>query len=374
MSDSSRRGFLGTLLSSATLAAAACGGSPAPPAATSGAAPPPSSSPTAGPSGTAPRPAGPPPHVPIDLKIASHFCGRTSKFDVAPGVPFLAANLYGLVLADAKNSELLVPNSHHASLPGSHLHRARLYSTAVLKTGAPDNTDTRLDTGEKLPYWSLEGYQVTFAPLDSGGKPPSAPGAKLKIAARPAQPWGDIRYIRNICTMTGKPLLLPKDRADATLIAARVDLRDGVLEAGAPFTPIGMFSEWFVTTSAGKQPPRATTDNMIAVWQFPAGTIAVRVTFTPVDGSAPAKAPVELLLKDDRLAVAITHATPAPPGPPAIKLEDTRAFALLLQKGDPATFPVPEFERGAHGEARPDYGSLATASGTDTHCDCAICN
>ena len=141
MSDSSRRQFLGTLASTATLAAVACGGStPTPPAAKSSAAPTPAATPGAAPAGPALAPPGPPPHVPFDLKIASQVCGHTSKFDVAKGVPFLAVNLYGLVLADAKNSELMVPNSHHPSIPGSHLHRARLYATAAIKTGTPDGT------------------------------------------------------------------------------------------------------------------------------------------------------------------------------------------------------------------------------------------
>lgn len=365
MSDSSRRGFLGAVLSGASLVAAACS-KPEP------AAVPPATGATVatgatGPTGT---PAPTPTPIPMDMQVADHFCGSATTFDGAANKPLLALSLYGLVLGDKANSELLLPASKNA-LPSSHLHRARLYATATIASGAADGTEVRADNGNKLPYWNIEGYRLTWTVLDGADKPIAAQGKPLKTPSGPQHPWANLTNVRDVCAITGLPILPLAKRNNSALVAARVDLTDGAISAGPPLTAIGSYSEWKVKKANGTSFVSATTDNMTFLRELPPAAAKIQVTFTPLD-TATAKAPVVFVLKGGLLAAVITHATTASSMSMNMTLDDTKAFALLLDKGDPKTFPVPTFFRGIRGESRPEYRS--GLSGTDGHCDCAFCN
>lgn len=301
---------------------------------------------------------GTPVGVPIDVRVADYFCRKCTNFhDVPAGTPFLAANLFGLVCFDSENGELLMPMTSNLT----HPHRARIYTTATISKGQSDGTE-QTPAIPPIAFWDINGYTVDWVLLDSMGNwindTPTAPVRSLYDS-----PWNNFKFIRNIVAVGGKPLLT--DRNDSSRLKSRVILKGDYVEVGAPYTTLGQFSEWTVRQADGKYVVGATSDNMTFVRVLPEQTATIRILFKPI-GSSPAKDSVELGLTGNRLVLAVTHATEHPPVNPK-KLEDTKAFALLLQGGDVAAFPTAVFSRGVHGES--DQQTAGFISSSDGHCE-----
>jgi len=297
--------------------------------------------------------------VPIDLLVADHFCSKCTIFDGVPdGAPFLAANLFGLVYFDFARGELLLPVSSALKL---HEHQARIYSMSTISNGTSDGTETTVGLST-VAYWNIKGYMVDWVLLDSSGNQISdAPRAPVKSPHD--GPWNNFKHLRNITAVGDKPVL--NNRTDPLRVASRVILRGDYIEVGAPYTFIGQFSEWKVQQVNGDVVVGPTSDNLTFIRVLPAQTAAVRIEFTPI-GSSPRKDSVELALTNNRLLLAVTHATREQPDD-ASKLEHTRVFALLLEDGDIVTFPTAEFARGTHGESKLEKTGFISSS--DTHCE-----
>ena len=289
----------------------------------------------------------PPASTDKDYKVAEMFCAATAHdfLDVDMNRPHLGALLYGLVCLDSRGQELLLPNSAQAGLPMAH--HPRIWNKV----------------GTTLTTWDVPGYAVRCRALDAQGQELTL-GESLKTRDHlKRRPWAGMRWVRHLKSHTGRSLLKVRDREDPLRVTTRVALPGGRVIAVPPHTPRGANTDWQVTTMSGTQVTQATTDAMLWTRQLPGGTAAIELVFRPLGGQTPAMPSVRLPLVNNRVTFAVTHAHAGPPND-LDRLEDTCAFALLLQGVTPTQYPIPEAVPGAR--QLPGSG----ISGDDGHCEC----
>lgn len=300
---------------------------------------------------------------PIDLKVAASFCEDDKKFlDIDPDIPYSGVLLYGLVFADRKfGRELLLPQTRSIPAgPGGHppavpVHRPRLWAPPGSVASGGEGVEV-LPDGTRLPYWDTAGYSVTLTPLPMSAIAEDTPTAKDHSKRHP---WAHKKWVRDVVKVSGKRLLAVANRSDETKIAMRMGLKGGSIVPTPPFTAIGATTEWAVRRADGMTVVHATTDSMLWTRQWPKTTTQLKVTFTPI-GVRPAKTAAVLNLTNKGIALAVTHATTVGAASHT-DLVDTRAFALLLDGGDPLTYPFGVAARGVQGDTR--------SSASDGHCE-----
>ena len=288
----------------------------------------------------------------IDHRVAEMFCAASDYdfLDVDTSRPHVAAILYGLVCLDRRAQELLMPNTKQVVLPAGMPmmeHHPRVWSAV----------------GGILTNWDVPGYHVRLRALDGAGAQLAlgdSMGTKDHLKRRP---WGGMRWVRNLRTHTGRPPLRVNDRNDTARVTTRVGLPGGRVTAVQPHSWLGSNTDWEVTTKSGAKVVQSTTDAVLWTRQLPTGTATVEVTFLAMDALLPAMAPVRLPVVNNRVTLAVTHAHPDGMNSPD-ELEDTCAFALLLQGITTAQYPIPKAVKG--GRQVPKSG----ASGDDGHCEC----
>jgi hypothetical protein len=323
------------------------------------------------------EPEGLPTHM--DRDVATDFCTQETTFlDIDETKPHMALLFYGLVCLDLKG-ELLMPNSAAAALKDVHLHHPRLF-TKGLEGFTPDGTlmvpdpSSATSTVSPLSYWDLKNYHISWTAIDSSGNHIVTTPTVMTVKNRPDRnPWCDFRYVRDITRLTGLKLLAPDKRANANLIASRVALPGGNLEAVPPYTRFGMMAEWSVTElPTNRETVGSTTDSMLLTYQWPDAAAAVRVDFRPIDEHViESKPSVVFPFIANKLTFALTHASEAPMEHHG-ELRDTRAFALLLEGGDVDAYPIAKFKRGARGQKKAGVFQSMANSGSDGHCDCGV--
>lgn len=303
----------------------------------------------------------------IDAKVAFDYVEFPRFQDVLlKGTPRVSALMYGLVCADLKGQELLMPSTDgliktdSSGMHGVHKHRARLWAltSAVAGGQAPDGKESK--PGVELSYWTLDGLALSFSPMVSG-RTLTVSSGKLKAKKSNSHPWTNMKWVRSLKAHTGLSLIKSDQRNNPALVASRVALNGGDVCALPPFSDDGQNGEWTVTRRNKKTVTSATTDSMLWQRPLPDGTTSVKVTLTPLGGGTPRE--LELKLNDvHALLAVITNATTAAHSDPT-QLKDSTAFARLLRGGDPAKFTVPVAAR--------DMRAKPAASSEDIHCECA---
>ncbi len=290
----------------------------------------------------------------IDHRVAEMFCaaGDYDFLDVDTSRPHVAAILYGLVCLDRRGQELLIPNTKQVTLPSTGLpmmeHHPRIWSVVA----------------GSLTAWDVPGYHVRERALNDQGVELTLGDSMKAQDHLKRRPWAGMRWVRNIRTHTGRSLLPAAARNDTARVTTRISLPGGRVTAVQPHSWLGSNTDWEVTTRSGTRVTQSTTDAMLWTRQLPTGTVELELTFQPMDASVPAMASVRLPIEKMslRVTLAVTHAHPGKVNDPGV-LEDTCAFALLLQGITPAQYPIPKAVPGA----RDVSGS--GVSGDDGHCE-----
>jgi hypothetical protein len=360
MSATSRRRFLSSaaaVAAAATAASVGCNPTPVP-TNTSGNGAPGGGAPGGG------TPAPPAPAMDADAQSAINFL-RTPRF-LDPGLdnkPSSGLLMYGLVCVDFGDKELLLPNT--SGLPTGaevHPHRARIWLVASEVQPGSDPADGSITVAARqFSYWDIGGQVVTIEAYSSAGVIVAPTATPLAWRDSPLHPWTNRKWVRCLKDLTNKDMILAANRSNTSLVTSRVTMGTGSVTAIPPSTDRGRLTQWRAQKHDGTYMQHATTDAM--VWQRDYVTAVASYKITLAD-STPRTINVKADARQSMFA-AVTHAMPPGMLPNPNSLTDTRAFALLLQGGDPETHPTPQADRNGY--------ASQSASGSDGHCECG-CN
>lgn len=357
MSPTTRRRFLQGA-AAAAVATVACGGdqtttppSAATPGNAGGGAPTPAPAPGAeGTIGLAPDP---------EALISSRYI-RNPLF----GDPSLAGKsnstflLYGLLVVDYGGKELLVPNSGGLSGIGVHQHTPKLWiRESRVQAGSAGADGVVLVSGLKFSFWNITNFGVSIEALDGSGTVLAPQGGDLDWRDDPNHPWTNRKWVRCLKELTNKDITT--DRNNTALVSARMEMLKGAVTPIPPTTDLGRNNVWKVTKFDGMPMVKATTDSMIWQREYAGTAASYRITLKPMSGSGNKVINVEA--DNKALVAAVTSAMNMKPADPN-SLTDTKAYARLLQAGDPNTHPTPVVN-----------GFATASSGSDGHCECG-CN
>lgn len=293
----------------------------------------------------------------VDARVAMDFFNwPRHKEKEHQGRKHAAWLLYGLVCMDVKSQELLLPNP--AGVPDVSAHNARLW---VLKSSIADSSQfTGADQGDDdsglLTYFTIAGYKLQLAAVDSAGDPIVDTTRALQWRNTNQQPWRHSKWLRSLKVHTGKSLITGTKRDDPSLVSSRVELYGGRVTAVPPFSKQGQHAEWRSQLSSGSSVVAATTDSMLWTRPFSPRADRLRVTFVTRRSSKT----LFLHLTTNGLLAAITHSTDMAHNDPT-KMTDSTAFARLLVGNDPASFPVPVLDNLQN----PGF----VGSSDDVHCE-----
>ena len=364
MSATTRRRFLQGAAAAAA-ATVACGGdqatTPAPPSATSG-------NTTGGGPAAAPAPS---PAPDAEATVAFGLGPEAviaSKYILNPmfGDPALAGKssstflLYGLLVVDFGGKELLVPNSGGLSGIGVHQHTPKLWIRQSHVQAGSATADGTTPGAIKFSFWNITNLSIAIEALDSVGAVLSPQGGDVDWRDDPNHPWTNRKWVRCLKELTNKDMTT--DRNNTALVSARMAMLKGSVTPIPPTTPLGLYNVWKVTKFDGTLMVKATTDSMIWQREYTGAAASYRITLKPMVGTATNKV-INVNANDKALVAAVTSSMNMKPAD-LNSLTDTKAYARLLQAGDPNTHPTPVVNGVA----------LATAaSGSDGHCECG-CN
>ncbi len=305
--------------------------------------------------------------IPLDERVADDFFKwPRHQSQESMHSPRFVGLLYGLLCADLRGREVLLPNPHGLVHDAVHVARIWFKTTNVRMNAEVPRNATGRDASSAYTYFDLAGSSVVFTALDKAGKPLRDPSAPLKKRNNPYHPWLDYKWIRCLKKLTGLPLIGNKDRENPDLVAARIRLATGTVCAFPPFSRDGQHGLWQVK-QRGKKVVSATTDSML--WSRPLmkQTAAIRMTVRSLNREAGWH--VDLVPDSGTvLLCVVTHAMlpiNEEQRPDGRKLTHSRAFAKLLKGGARLRFPVPEIVS----LPRP-YG---VQSSDDVHCECTSC-
>jgi hypothetical protein len=265
--------------------------------------------------------------------------------------------LYGLLAVDFGDKELLVPNS--GGLPaglGVHQHTPKLWvKQSLVQSGNPDGTLTV--GGLPFSFWDITNYNVSIEALDSANTVLAPVSAALDWRDDPSHPWTNRKWVRCLKELTNKDMITTRN--DTNLVSARMEMLTGAVTAIPPTTVYGRDNVWKAPKWDGTLMVKATTDSMIWQREYTGTAAKFRITLKPLTGTG--NKVIEVAADSKALVAAVTSSMNMPPAD-FTKLTDTRAFARLLQGGDPNTHPLPEVN-----------GMPTSSSGSDGHCECG-CN
>lgn len=356
----SRRRFLQGAAAAAAAATVACGGDqattqppPTTPGNATGGAPAPAPAP--GPEGTVGLLADP------EAVVASKYIRNPMFGDqTLAGKSNSTFLLYGLLVVDFGGKELLVPNSGGLTGIGVHQHTPKLWiRESQVQSGSTSADGFALVSALKFSFWNITNLNVSIEALDSVGAVLPPQSGDLDWRDDPNHPWTNKKWVRCLKELTNKDMTT--DRNNTALVSARMEMLKGSVTPIPPTTDLGRNNVWKVTKFDGNPMVKATTDSMIWRREYAGTAASYRITLKPMAGTG--NKVVNVNANNKALVAAVTSSMNMKPADPN-SLTDTKAYARLLQAGDPNTHPTPVVNGVA----------LATAaSGSDGHCECG-CN